>query len=67
MPITYDITEDSFYKEGLEKGLEKGEQRRLKKLIFKGLQMGMDINQIAEMAEVDIDYVLKLKQELGEK
>lgn len=59
MPITYNITEDSFYKEGLE----KGDQRRLRKLIFKGLQMEMDINQIAEMAEVDVNYVLQLKKE----
>lgn len=64
MPITYDITEDYFYKEGLE----KGDQGRLRKIIFKALRQSiLTIEQISEMADVDVDYVLKLKQELGEK
>ena len=44
--------------------MEKGSQMRLRKMILKGLRMGIDINQIAETADVDVEFVLQLKREL---
>lgn len=63
MPITYDITQDDLYLEGLEKGLLRGEEHK-RRMILNAIQMNiMTIEQIAAMAEVDIAYVLQLLEE----
>ena len=56
-------------REGLEKGVREGEQKGSKnkadRMIIKALQLGvLSVDQIAEMAEVDVDYVLSLKQKI---
>ena len=75
MPITYDITKDSLYLEGLEIGEEKGSEKGFEKGIEKGKQEGKDevivnalqlgvltAEQIAEMANVSVEYVLQLQK-----
>lgn len=44
MPITYDITKDSFYQEWLEQGLEKA--------IIKMLNNNMEVNSIAKIMNI---------------
>ena len=84
MPITYDITKDSLYLEGLEKGeevgFEKGEQKGLKTgegigveknrrlMIINALKIGkLSVEEIAEMTEVDVAYVLEIEKQLNEE
>ena len=59
MPIEYDFRGHVLFKEGME----EGDERRRRQVILRGLKLGVPIAQIAEMAEVDIQYVLKLQQE----
>ena len=70
MAITYNITEDGLYKkgleqgreQGLEKGLEQGAQSTKQQMILKALQLGLlTVEQIAEIAEVDLSYVLRVR------
>ena len=64
MPITYDITKDSLYLEGIE----FGERKHKRQIILKALQLGiLSIEQIAEMTDVDVAFVLELKQETEKK
>lgn len=63
MPITYDITKDSFYKEGLEKGLEKG----LEQAIINMLKNNMEVNSIAKIMNITREQVLKIQENLKKK
>ena len=80
MPITYDIKTDGLYNrgikdgilEGIEKGREKGIEKGIEKnrfqIISKALsQRLLTIEQIAEMADVSIDYVISVQSELERK
>ena len=80
MPITYDIKTDGLYNEGIQKGREEGREEGLQKGIQKGRennrfqiiskalsQRVLTIEQIAEIAEVSIDYVLSIQSELERK
>ena len=61
MPITYDITKDRLFNKGLEAGREEGLEQQKDRMILKSLDQGiLTVEQIAEMAEVSIDYVLSL-------
>ena len=64
MPITYDIKTDGLYNEGREEGIEKNRFQIISKALF---QRVLTIEQIAEMAEVSIDYVLSIQSELERK
>ena len=79
MPITYDITEDGLYKQGIEIGREEGLEEGIEQgkvegrqegkdyMIIRALQQGLlNIEQIAEMAEVELSYVMKLDQDLSD-
>ena len=74
MPITYDITKDGLYLEGLEKGEQKGLktgegigiEKKGRQIIINALKLGvLSVEQIAEMAEVDVAYVLEIREHLG--
>jgi hypothetical protein len=61
MGLTYNITEDYLYQEGMSKGRE--EERR--GLIIKMLKDNtLSIEKIAEFADVAIDYVKQIEKEL---
>ena len=52
--------------QGLEKGIEQGAQSTKKRMILKALQLGvLTAEQIAEMAEVDLSYVLQVRDKNG--
>lgn len=61
MPITYDITKDGLYKEGIEQGIEQKKFQMISKALRQGL---LTDEQIAEIAEVSVDYVLEVKTRL---
>jgi len=68
MPITYDITKDGLYLEGIEKGIEKGRKEGIlqekREVIVKALQnKKLTIEEIAELADVSIDFVLSIQSE----
>lgn len=58
MPITYDITKVSFYKEGLEKTNQTIENM---------LRAGFEINIIANLVEMSHEYILQIQKEMHEK
>lgn len=61
MGLTYNITEDYLYQEGLERGLEKGK----KELIIEMLKDGtLTIEKIAALAKVPVEYVKQVAKEL---
>ena len=54
--------------EGLQKGIQKGREKNRFQIISKALsQSVLTIEQIAEIAEVSIDYVLSIQSELERK
>ena len=68
MPITYDIKTDSFYIRGREEGREEEREKNRFQIISKALsQRVLTIEQIAEIAEISIDYVLSVQSELEKK
>ena len=63
MPITYDITTDGLYLEGIEKGIEKGITENTIKLIRNMLnESSLSVEQIAKIADVSIDYVEQIQR-----
>ncbi len=57
MPITYDITQDALYKEGIEKKTIQVIQMMLQ-------DSSLTVEQIAKFAGVSVSYVKKLQQDL---
>ena len=68
MSISFDITTDVRFKQGLEKGLEKGLElgANIKTIlaIRNGLKVNVPLESIAIMQEVSIEFVEKVKKEL---
>lgn len=65
MPITYDITTDGLYKQGIEQGIEQGVTKTKKQAIIKALEQGLlNLEQIAEMLDVSIDEVIQVKNSI---
>ena len=93
MPITYDITKDGLYKEGIERGIERGIKKGIEQGIERGIKTGIEqgiekgiergiekekvtvikkallkkklnIEEIADLADVSIDFVLSIQSEL---
>jgi predicted transposase YdaD len=74
MGLTYNITEDPLYQEGLvkgeekgiEKGIEKGQKAREKSLIVEMLRDGtLTVEKIASLAKVPVAYVKQVAAELN--
>jgi predicted transposase YdaD len=70
MGLTYNITEDPLYQEGLlkgeEKGIEKGQKAREKSLIIDMLKDGtLTVEKIATLAKVSVEYVKQVAGEMG--
>ena len=62
MPITYDITKDRLYNKGIEQGIEKNRFRMVSKALE---QKKLSIEDIAELADTSVDYVLSVQSELN--
>ena len=60
MPLTYDITADIRYQQGVETKTRIMVAKLLKKNV-------LSIKEIAELAEVSVDYVIKIQNELTAK
>ena len=71
MPITYDITMDGLYLQGKEvgrtEGIDIGEKNTTDHLIIRALKLGkLSIEEIAEIADVEVSYVIQIQQRLKE-
>jgi predicted transposase YdaD len=68
MPITYDITADLRYQQGLEQGQQRGESKKTRFMVERMLLSGkMSISEIAEIAAVSVDYVIAVHNEMNDK
>jgi len=64
MPITYDIKTDRLY----NKGVEEGKELTKIQMISKALELGLlNVEQIAEMANVPTGYVVSIQTQLQKK
>lgn len=71
MAIHYDITTDLRYQEGIEigieQGIEQGDLKRLTKMVRNLLAKGkLSLQEIADVAETDIDFVIAIHNEMQE-
>ena len=65
MPITYDITTDGLYQQGIEQGIEQGTEQKTYRAISKAIEQRiLTFEQIAEMLEVSIDTVLQINNSM---
>ena len=71
MALDYDIRKDLRYQQGMQKGLEEGLEKGLEKqdkIILALLKKGkLSQEDIAEAAEVPLDYIKKIAEELNKK
>ncbi|MEM0941667.1 MAG: hypothetical protein AAGI25_18050, partial [Bacteroidota bacterium] len=61
MPITYDITTDGLYKQGIERGIEQKTFQAISNAIEQAI---LTLEQIAEMLEVSMDTVIQVKNSI---
>ncbi|MEM6737558.1 MAG: hypothetical protein AAF620_15965 [Bacteroidota bacterium] len=67
MPITYDITTDGLYKQGIERGIEQGIEQNKFESISNLVRQGLLTNkQIAEAMNVELSIVNEIKAKLNE-
>ena len=73
MGLTYNVTEDFLYQQGIEKGIEQGIERGIEKGIEKGTKAmivrmlndkTLTVEKIAELAEVAVGYVRQVAKAL---
>ncbi len=63
MPITYDISKDGLYLEGIEKGIERGMTEKTLKMIRNMLEEpSLNTEQIARIADVSEAYVEQVRR-----
>jgi len=62
MPITYDIKTDRLYNKGIEQGIEQKKHQVILKALKK---KKLTVEEIAELADASIDYVISVQAELG--
>ena len=70
MALEYDIKKDIRYQQGIEQGIEIGEQKGEQKKTDKGIENALkqdllNVEQIAELFEVNVEYVLEIKSKLN--
>jgi hypothetical protein len=66
MPITYGITAGiRYHQQGIEKGIEKGVKMKTRTMIEKvPTSQRFSLKEIAEFADVSIDDMIKIQNEL---
>jgi len=62
MPITYDIKTDRLFNKGIEQGIEQSRHSVVKKAL---LNKKLTLKEIAELADVSIDYVISVQSEMN--
>jgi hypothetical protein len=68
MGLLYNIEEDAYYQEGIEKGIEKGKKETKLQVIQKMLEdKSFSVTKIALLMEVGVEYVKQIAQELKKK
>jgi predicted transposase YdaD len=72
MGVLYDIAQDYLYQQGIEKGIEKGVEKGVEKekkiTIIKMLKdKSLPIEKIADLMDVNIDYILQIQQEIAKE
>ena len=66
MPLTIDYTEDIYYQTGKLEGIELGQLQKDKKFVTNLLKAGtFSPEEIAKLADVSVEFVLKMKKELN--
>lgn len=58
MPITYDITKDGLYLEGIEKGISENTLKLIRNMLT---ESNLSSEQIARIADVSVSYVEQIK------
>ncbi len=67
MGLTYDITKDYLYQEGLAEGEEKRREEK-KEVITEMLKDGsLTLEKIASLTKVSVDYVKQVEKEIRSK
>ena len=64
MALTYDIKQDAFYVEGVQEGSHEKERRVVLRMLR---DKTLTVEKIAELAEVPVDYVHQLQQEMDKQ
>ncbi|MBD0257546.1 MAG: hypothetical protein ICV83_17665, partial [Cytophagales bacterium] len=65
MGLTYNITEDYLYQEGITRGREEGREEEKRGLIIEMLNDGtLTIEKIAALAKVSVEHVKQIEKEL---
>ena len=64
MSITYDVTQDLRYLEGVEIGVEKNKKEMIVKLLKEG---SWSLQKISDFVEVDIDTIIAISNEMQSK
>jgi predicted transposase/invertase (TIGR01784 family) len=63
MAITYNIKEDAFYQEGLEKGMEKGLEQGKKEMVMQLIKDGtLTIKKIAEITGMTTQQIKSIEK-----
>ena len=70
MPLIYDIEDHALFKRGFKKGFEQGIQQvieeKRKGWTINMLRKNMSIEDITDILEVDIDYIVTIQKELNQ-
>jgi predicted transposase YdaD len=68
MALTYNIEDDVFYQQGIEKGIAEGIEKGIEKIIAIMLQKKhLKLEEIADLADVSVDFVKKVQENLKKK
>ena len=62
------MSKDTYFLQGIEQGIEKGFDKGIDKMIIELLKDGVyPVEKIAQLAQVQVSYVLKIKESLSPK
>lgn len=61
MPITYDVTKDGLFKEGIQEGIRENKFRTVKNALKQGK---LSVEEIADLAEISIEEVLTVQSQI---
>jgi len=69
MPLILDLKQNALFKQGVEEGLAKGQKKGIEKktklTAIKMLEKRMPVDEIAELLDVEVDYIVSIQKELN--